>query len=181
MQSLLEDACRRAIGYLRTLGERGVGPSAAAVAGLERLEEALPVQPSDPAKVLALLDEVVSPATMASAGPRFFGFVIGGSLPSALAANWLANSWDQNTTFDGPMPGVARVEQVALRWLVELFDLPVGTAAGFVTGGTVANFTSLAAARHSVLKQVGWNVEADGLFGAPPIQVIVGEEAHPTL
>jgi glutamate/tyrosine decarboxylase-like PLP-dependent enzyme len=118
---------------------------------------------------------------MGSAGRRFFGFVIGGSLPAALAANWLAGSWDQNATFAGPMPGVARLEQVALRWLTELFGLPAGTAAGFVTGGTIANFTALAAARHSVLEQVGWNVEADGLYGAPPIQVIVGNEVHPTL
>ena len=181
MQSLLEDACRRAVGYLQGLRERAVQPSAAAVAALERLEEPLPQQSSDPAEVLALLDTVVSPATMASAGPRFFGFVIGSALPATVAANWLASSWDQNATFDGPMPGVCRVEQVALTWLVELLGLPPGTAAGFVTGGTVANFTSLAAARHSVLKRVGWNVEADGLFGAPPIRVIIGEEAHPTL
>jgi glutamate/tyrosine decarboxylase-like PLP-dependent enzyme len=181
MQSLLEDACRRAVRYLRGLDERQVRPDPAAVAALSRLEQDLPLESSDPAAMLALLDEVVSPATMGSAGPRFFGFVIGGSLPAALAANWLANSWDQNSTFAGPMPGVARVEQVALRWLTDLFGLPAGTAAGFVTGGTIANFTGLAAGRHSVLQQVGWNVEADGLFGAPPIQVIVGEEVHPTL
>jgi len=181
MHSVLEDACRRAVRYLRGLDARSVQADPAAVAALSRLEEDLPSESTPAEQVLALLDEVVSPATMGSAGPRFFGFVIGGSLPAALAANWLANSWDQNATFAGPMPGVARVEQVALRWLTELFGLPAGTAAGFVTGGTVANFTALAAARHSVLKQVGWNVEADGLFGAPPIQVIIGEEAHPTL
>jgi glutamate/tyrosine decarboxylase-like PLP-dependent enzyme len=178
---LLEDACRRAVRYLQSLDGRGVAPKGAAVAALDRLEHEMPRQPSDPASVLAILDEVVSPATMASAGRRFFGFVIGGSLPVSLAASWLAGAWDQNAAFDASTPGVARLEQVALRWLVELLGLPEGTAAGFVTGATVANFTALAAARNSVLQQAGWNVEADGLFGAPAIQVIVGEEAHPTL
>jgi glutamate/tyrosine decarboxylase-like PLP-dependent enzyme len=181
MQLLLEDACRRAVQYLCGLDERRVGPAAADVAALIRLEQDLPVLPSHAEDVLALLDEIVSPATMASAGPRFFGFVIGGSLPVALAANWLTTAWDQNAALDAPTPGVARLEQVAQRWLVELLGLPEGTAAGFVTGATVANFTALAAARNSVLQQLGWNVEADGLFGAPPIQVVVGEEVHPTL
>jgi glutamate/tyrosine decarboxylase-like PLP-dependent enzyme len=181
MQSLLEDACRRAVRFLRGLEQRSVQADPAAVAALTRLEQDLPLESSDPAAVLALLDEVVSPATMGSAGGRFFGFVIGGSLPAALAANWLAGSWDQNATYAGTTPGVARLEQVTLRWLTELFGLPVGTGAGFVTGGTMANFTALAAARHSVLEQVGWNVDADGLYGAPAIQVIVGNEAHPTL
>jgi glutamate/tyrosine decarboxylase-like PLP-dependent enzyme len=141
----------------------------------------LPAQPSAPEQTLALLDELVSPATMAMAGPRFFGFVIGGALPAALAANWLAGAWDQNAAFASATPGVAQVEQIALRWLIELFDLPAQTAGAFVTGGTVANFTALAAARHAVLARAGWNVESDGLFGAPPITVIAGEEAHPSL
>ena len=115
------------------------------------------------------------------AGPRFFGFVIGGSLPVTLAANWLAGAWDQNAALNNSTPGVSRVEQVALRWLIELFGFPAGTTGGFVTGATVANFTALAAARHEVLRRAGWNVEADGLFGAPAITVIAGEEAHPTL
>jgi len=181
MQPLLEDACRRSIRYLRGLGERRVQPASADVTALTRLEHDLPALPSHAEDVLAVLDEVVSPATMASAGPRFFGFVIGGSLPVTLAANWLASAWDQNAALDASTPGVARLEQVAQRWLVELLGLPESTAAAFVTGATVANFTALAAARNSVLQQMGWNVEAEGLFGAPPIQVIVGEEAHPTL
>jgi glutamate/tyrosine decarboxylase-like PLP-dependent enzyme len=118
---------------------------------------------------------------MAMAGPRFFGFVIGGALPATVAANWLATAWDQNAALHEVTPGVSRLEQVALRWMVELFGLPAGTVGAFVTGATVANFTALAAARHHVLQRAGWNVEADGLFGAPPIHVIVGEEAHPTL
>jgi glutamate/tyrosine decarboxylase-like PLP-dependent enzyme len=114
-------------------------------------------------------------------GPRFFGFVIGGVLPAALAANWLAGAWDQNAGLHAPTPGVSVLERIALGWLVDLFDLPAGTGAGFVTGATMANFTALAAARHAVLARAGWNVEADGLFGAPPITVLVGAEAHPTL
>jgi glutamate/tyrosine decarboxylase-like PLP-dependent enzyme len=158
-----------------------VAPSAAAVAALLRLDAPLPAQGMDAQQTLAMLDQLVSPATMAMAGPRFFGFVIGGSLPAALAANWLAAAWDQNCGYYSITPGVARLEQSALRRLVALFELPEHTAAGFVTGATVANFTALAAARHAVLERVGWNVEADGLFGAPQITVIAGEEAHPTL
>jgi glutamate/tyrosine decarboxylase-like PLP-dependent enzyme len=115
------------------------------------------------------------------AGPRYFGFVIGGSLPVALAANWLAGAWDQNTGLYIPTPATARLEQIALGWLLDLFQLPPDCGGAFVTGATVANFTALAAARHAVLQRAGWNVEADGLFGAPPITVIIGEEAHPTV
>jgi glutamate/tyrosine decarboxylase-like PLP-dependent enzyme len=118
---------------------------------------------------------------MAMAGPRFFGFVIGGSLPVTVAANWLATAWDQNTGYAAPTPGASRLEEIARRWLLELLDLPRECALGFVTGATVANFTALAAARNAVLKRCGWAVEADGLFGAPPIQVVVGDECHPTL
>jgi glutamate/tyrosine decarboxylase-like PLP-dependent enzyme len=178
---LLRDAAERAANYLESLGARPVVPSAAAVSALQRLDGPLPAQGAGAQQTLALLDELVSPATMAMAGPRFFGFVIGGSLPAALAANWLAGAWDQNAAFNSVTPGVARLEQSALRRLIALFELPPQTAAGFVTGATVANFTALAAARHAVLAGVGWNVEADGLFGAPPITVIAGDEAHPTL
>ena len=179
--SLLEDAAGRGARYLAGLDARCVQASATAVAGLSRLEHELNDAPVDPAEVLAELDELVSPATMAMAGPRFFGFVIGGSLPAALAANWLATAWDQNAALGPVTPGVARVEAVALRWLVEVLGLPTGTEGAFVTGATMANFAALAAARHAVLARIGWNVEADGLFGAPPVTVIVGEEAHPTL
>jgi glutamate/tyrosine decarboxylase-like PLP-dependent enzyme len=181
MYAILDDAARRARDYLERLDGRAVAPSPQAVSALSTLDEPLPASASDPADTLALLDRVVSPATMASAGPRFFGFVIGGALPVTLAANWLAGAWDQNAGLYEPMPGVSHLEEVALRWLVELFELPAATGAGFVTGATVANFTALAAARHTVLARAGWNVEADGLFGAPPITVITGAEAHPTL
>jgi glutamate/tyrosine decarboxylase-like PLP-dependent enzyme len=118
---------------------------------------------------------------MAMAGPRFFGFVIGGALPVTVAANWLAAAWDQNSALYEVTPGTSHLEEVALRWLTELLDLPPSTGAGFVSGATVANFTALAAARHTVLANVGWNVEAHGLFGAPTITVLAGDEAHPTL
>lgn len=181
MYSILDDAARRARAYLQGLEGRPVAPSAAAVRNLAELDEALPADCGDPGATLALLDRLVSPATMAIAGPRFFGFVIGGSLPVTLAANWLAGAWDQNAALHLSTPGVSYLENVALRWLVELFELPAGTGGAFVTGATVANFTALAAARNAVLARVGWNVEADGLFGAPRITVIVGQEAHPTL
>lgn len=181
MKALLDDAARRAAEYLASLAERPVAPSAAAVRRLAELDVALENEPRDPQRVLAELDELVTPATMAMAGPRFFGFVIGGSLPAALAANWLAGAWDQNAGLYSITPGVAHLEQVALRWLNELFGLPAGTTGALVTGGTMANFTALAAARHGVLERAGWNVEADGLFGAPPVTVIVSEESHPSV
>ncbi|HEY2954136.1 MAG TPA: pyridoxal-dependent decarboxylase [Candidatus Eisenbacteria bacterium] len=179
--ALLRDAAARAIRYLEGLGARAVAPAPSAVQALARLEEPLPAGPADPAAVLALLDQVGSPATMAMAGGRFFGFVIGGALPVSVAANWLATAWDQNTGLWNVTPATATLEEVALAWLVELFDLPKGTGGAFVTGATVANFTALAAARHAVLRRTGWDVEADGLFGAPPVTVVVGAEAHPTL
>ncbi|MBL8199908.1 MAG: aspartate aminotransferase family protein [Chromatiales bacterium] len=178
---LLERAAQRAIAYLDGLATRPVAPPPAAIAALDAFDEELPPGPSPPEAVLDLLDCVGSPATMAMAGPRFFGFVIGGSLPAALAANWLAAAWDQNAALANVTPAAARLEAVALRWLLDLLGLPAGAAGAFVTGGTMANFTALAAARHAVLERAGWNVEADGLIGAPPVTVIVGAEAHPTL
>jgi glutamate/tyrosine decarboxylase-like PLP-dependent enzyme len=134
-----------------------------------------------PGEVIRMLDELGSPATMGIAGPRFFGFVIGGSLPAALAANWLATAWDQNAGLFASTPVSAVLEEVSLTWLLDILDLPAGCAGAFVTGATVANFTALAAARHTVLEKAGWDVEAQGLFGAPDIQVVVGDEAHPSL
>jgi glutamate/tyrosine decarboxylase-like PLP-dependent enzyme len=181
MRNLLTDSAERAITYLESLQDRSVAPGPEAIVALADLDTPFPDSPSDPAAVLQILDEYGSPATMGIAGPRFFGFVIGGSLPVALAANWLAGAWDQNNGIARVTPGTAVLEQIALSWLLEIFDLPSGCAGAFVTGTTVAHITSLAAARHAVLEQVGWNVEADGLIGAPPITVVVGEEAHPTL
>lgn len=181
MQELLKNTAERAIKYLQKLDARGVAPSAEAIANLSRFDEPLPDEPIDPERVVQMLDEIGSPATMAMAGPRFYGFVIGGSLPATLAANWLATAWDQNTGLYQVTPATAYIEIVALRWLLDVLKLPSGSGGAFVTGATVANYTALAGARHAVLKSAGWNVEADGLFGAPAITVIVGEEAHPTL
>jgi glutamate/tyrosine decarboxylase-like PLP-dependent enzyme len=181
MRQILEDSAQRAIAYLESLEDRRVAPDPASIEALSALEEGFPEAPTDPARVLEMLDEFGSPATMAMTGPRFFGFVIGGSLPVALAANWLAGAWDQNSGLFRVTPATAALEQIALVWLLEIFGLPSTCAGAFVTGTTVAHITALAAARHAVLARVGWNVEADGLFGAPPITVVTGEEAHPTL
>ncbi len=179
--ALLRDAARRASRYLESIGDRPVAPPAAAVEGLAALDVPLPGKPAEAMAVLAELDENVGSATMAMAGPRFFGFVIGGALPATVAANVLAAAWDQNSARSDVTPGTARVEAVALRWIVEALALPSGTAGGFVTGATLANFTALAAARHALLAREGWDVEAQGLFGAPQIEVVVGAEAHVSL
>jgi glutamate/tyrosine decarboxylase-like PLP-dependent enzyme len=178
IETLLQDAARRAARYLEEAPLRAVAPSAGAVASLAALDVPLPDRGTDASTVLAELDAAVSPATMAMAGPRFFGFVIGGALPATLAASFLATAWDQNSARHDVTPGTAAVEDVALRWVVEALELPRGTAGGFVTGATVANFTALAAARHAVLANEGWDVEARGLFGAPELTVVVGAEAH---
>jgi glutamate/tyrosine decarboxylase-like PLP-dependent enzyme len=151
------------------------------VARLDALGGPLPQEPSDPSEVLALLDDVGSPATVATAGGRYFGFVIGGSLPAALAANWLAGAWDQNAAMQVMSPVASKLEEIVLHWMVDLLGLPDRSGAGFVTGTTMANFTALAAARTALLQRVGWNVEEDGLFAAPPIHVVVGEEVHVSL
>jgi glutamate/tyrosine decarboxylase-like PLP-dependent enzyme len=180
-RALLEDAARRGIAYRETCVNRSVAPSAEAIANVRRFIEPLPEDGSDAAEVLAMLDEIGSPASVTMAGPRFFGFVIGGSLPVTVATNWLSAAWDQNVVMHEVTPATATLEQVALGWLIELFGLPAQTGAGFVTGATVANFTALAAARHRVFADAGWNVESDGLIGAPPVTLIVSDEAHPTL
>lgn len=181
MRQLLAATAERATCYLENLQTRHVAPSKDAVARLASLYIPLPDDPASPESVLQQLDELGSPATMAMAGPRFFGFVIGGSLPAALAASWLANAWDQNGSLYNVSPATAALEQIALGWLLDVLKLPSESGGAFVTGATVANFTALAAARHVVLAKAGWNVEADGLFGAPPITVVIGAEVHPTV
>jgi glutamate/tyrosine decarboxylase-like PLP-dependent enzyme len=181
MDDLLHEAAERAKEYLKTLRSRPVFPSSAAVSRLTELGGNLPDGPADPEKVLKVLDEIGSPATVASAGGRYFGFVVGGSLPVALAANWLAAAWDQNAMSSVSSPVAAKIEEIVIPWLLDLLHLPDNCAGAFVTGAMMANFTALAAARHSVLRKHGWDVEADGLFGSPPVTVIVSEQAHPTL
>ncbi len=181
MKDLLEDTAQRAIRYLSELDARSVDAPSGAVARLSELDRAFPDEPTSPQDVIRLLDDLGSPATVASAGGRYFGFVTGGSLPAAVAANWLAGAWDQNAHFVVGSPIAAAVEKVALRWITEALSLPASWGGGFVTGTTMGNFTGLAAARHAVLDKVGWDVERQGLFGAPPVTVVVGDEAHSTL
>lgn len=175
---LLQDAAERAIHYLAGLDERSVASTDAARQQLAELDTPLPDEPTDPALVLGLLDTLGSPATTAMAGRRYFGFVTGGTLPAALAANWLAGAWDQNSGYTVMSPIGATLEEISRRWLLDALGLPAASAAGFVTGGTMANVTALAAARHAVLDRAGWNVEDDGLFGAPPVTIVVGDEVH---
>ncbi|WP_119072200.1 pyridoxal phosphate-dependent decarboxylase family protein [Aggregatilinea lenta] len=181
MNSLLTLAAERAAHYLATLDARGVAPSPDDIARLAALGGSLPDGPTEPEAVIAQLDDIGSPATVGTAGQRFFGFVIGGSLPVTVAANWLATAWDQNVGLWAASPTGSALEEIALGWLVDALKLPPGTGGAFVTGATVANFTALAAARHAVLARQGWDVGADGLFGAPEITVVVGDEAHPSL
>jgi len=175
---LLQTTAALAADYLDGLATRAVVPTPAALEGLRALDRPFPDGPADPTSVLEELHGVASPATIASAGGRFFGFVVGGSLPAALAANWLAATWDQDAGLRVMAPGAAAIEEVALRWLLEVLSLPAGSAGGFVTGATMANFTGLAAARHALLARAGWDVEARGLFDAPPLSVVVSDEVH---
>ncbi len=181
MKDLLAETAARSARYSAAVGNMRVAPHPQNVARLEALGGALPQNPSDPAEVLALLDDVGSPATVATTGGRYFGFVIGGTLPAALAANWLAGVWDQNAAFFVMSPVAAKIEEIVSAWIIDLLGLPRAGGAGFVTGTTMANFSALAAARTALLKRSGWNIEEDGLFGAPPIRVVVGEEVHVSL
>ncbi|HEV2688445.1 MAG TPA: aminotransferase class V-fold PLP-dependent enzyme [Bryobacteraceae bacterium] len=175
---LFLEAASRGAAYLRDIRRRSVAPSGEAVARLDKLGGPMPSESMDPAEVLRLLDEIGSPATVANSGARYFGFVNGGALPVARAANVLAAAWDQNASLRVMSPVAAELENIALRWLLELLGLPAEAGGAFVTGATMANLCGLAAARHALLERSGWDVEADGLFGAPPLTVVVGEEVH---
>jgi len=181
LRDLLKTAADRASRYLEGLGERCVAPTPEAIERLKELDAPMPNDPVEPAKVLALLDDIGSPATIASAGRRYFGFVTGGTLPAALAVNWLAGAWDQCAGLVTLSPVAAYLEEIGIQWLREIFGLPAKSGGGFVTGATMANFACLAAARHAVLERAGWDVESQGLFGAPPITVIVGQDVHVSL
>lgn len=178
MRELLADTAERAARYLSEVDLRPVVPSVESIARLQALGGTLPEHPTGPAELLALLDEIGSPATVATTGGRYFGFVVGGTLPAALAANWLAGAWDQNAAMQVMSPVAAKVEEIVREWTLDLLALPSGSGVGFVTCTTMANFSGLAAARSALLQRSGWNVEEDGLFGAPPIRVVVGEEVH---
>jgi glutamate/tyrosine decarboxylase-like PLP-dependent enzyme len=178
MADLLHDVYQRSIQYQTTLDDRPVFPSQDTIAHLSAFDEPLPAAPQLAEDTLHLLDTFGSPATVASTGGRYFGFVIGGSLPVTQAASWLATIWDQNAGLFAASPIAAKIEEVVLRWLVDLFQLPPHSAGAFVTGATMANFTALAAARHAILERQGWDVEAQGLWDAPDIKLVVGDEVH---
>jgi glutamate/tyrosine decarboxylase-like PLP-dependent enzyme len=171
-------AVERSRRYITDVAGRRVSPGEKELAALSQFHEPFPERSTDPAEVIAMLDEIGSPATVATTGNRYFGFVIGGTLPAAMAASWLANAWDQNVALRVMSPVAAELEEVVLGWVCDALGLPSECEGGLVTCATMANFTALAAARYSLLSKSGWNVVDDGMFGAPPIEVVVGEEVH---
>lgn len=167
--------------YLAGLDDRPVAARADATAVLERLGGPLPEHGEHPDTVVTALVDGVEPGLVASAGPRHFGFVIGGVLPAALAADWLVSTWDQCAAFHSLSPAAAAIEDITAAWILDVLGLPTSASVGFVTGGQGANTTCLAAARHAVLSAVGWDVERDGLIGAPPVRILCGAQAHVTI
>jgi glutamate/tyrosine decarboxylase-like PLP-dependent enzyme len=180
-ENLLELARGHAARYLGAIAERHVAPQMSREELLAALDGALPEAGDDPKTVIDALASAGERGTMATAGPRFFGFVIGGALPVTLAADWLVSAWDQNAGLYAASPVASVVEDVAREWLLDLFDLPRDAGVGFVTGCQMANFTALAAARHGVLRRAGWNVEEGGLYDAPRVNLVVSAESHVTI
>lgn len=179
MDDLYKDAATRAARYRDQVVNDPIRPEPDV--DLSAIGGPFPSGPTDPADVIALMDEVVTPATMGFSSPRFYGWVIGGVYPVALAADWMVSAWDQNTVIHEPVPGPVELEATAIRWIKEALGLPNSAWGAFVTGTTVASVTTLAAARTKVLADAGWDSVSHGLFGAPEITVIVGDEVHPTL
>ena len=179
--NVLTDVAQRSQRYLEGISHAPAYPGDEALAGLSHLDVPLQDAPMPAEAVVAELDRWGSPATTAIAGPRYFGFVNSGASPAALAANWLSTAWGQNGAFQVMSPGSHFIEQVARRWVLDLLALPGDAAVGFVTGTTVGDTTCLAAGRDALLARAGWSVAEQGLFGAPPITVIAGEEVHSTL
>jgi len=184
-QSVSDDvltlAAERARRYVREISARRVVPGLDKVAALAKFQEGFPDTASDPQDVVRMLDELGSPATLATTGGRYFGFVVGGVLPAAMGANWLASAWDQPAGMRVMSPVAAELEDVVLRWICEALNLPADCEGGLVTCATTANFTALVSARYALLKKAGWDVAEDGLFGAPPIEVVVGAEVHASI
>ena len=176
------DAAHRLAGkYLATAAERPVWPRTTFEEMLAAFDTSLPEHGRDPVEVVEDLARTADPGLAATAGPRFFGFVIGGHLPAALGADLLTGVWDQNSGINALTPAAAAVEVVAGRWIVEALGLPTGASVGYVTGGMMANYACLSAARHSVLARYGWDVAARGLFDAPRVRVVVGRHRHDTI
>jgi glutamate/tyrosine decarboxylase-like PLP-dependent enzyme len=181
LRELLELTAGIAADFYETLPERPVFPAVTADELRAAFAEPLPQGPTDARTVITELARAAEPGIIAEAGGRYFGFVIGGAVPASLAADWLSSAWDQNAGLYVCGPSAAIVEEVAGAWLVELLGLPEHASFGFVTGGQMASFTALAAARHHVLAKAGWDVEQRGLNGAPPIRIVVGEKRHGTI
>lgn len=181
MADPLEYASREARRFVADLPRRAVGTRVAA--GDLRRELAAPLADDGASAdaVIASLARAAEPGIVASAGPRYFGFVTGGTLPAALAADWLAAAWDQNAGMYAQSPAAAVVEETVAEWVLDLLGLPRQASVGLVTGATMANFTGLAAGRHAVLRAVGWDVAEDGLQGAPAVHIVAGAEAHATV
>jgi len=179
--SALEAAYAAAVRFLDGVGARPVGATADAASLRATLGGPLPDAGESPGRVVEQLARHADPGLVGTAGPRFFGFVIGGSVPAAVGADWLTSAWDQNAGLFVLSPAAAIVEETVLEWLTDLFGLPAGTGMGFVTGGQMANTTCLAAARHQVLARVGWDVAKQGLARAPELAVLAGAEAHVTV
>jgi glutamate/tyrosine decarboxylase-like PLP-dependent enzyme len=177
----LDDVVRRATAYLQSAPARSVAPPASAVEAMQELAGPLPESSCTAKEVVALLDRFGSPATVVTTGGRFYGFVNGGSVPASMAASWLVAVWDQNAALRVMSPAAAAFEDVVLGWVRDILGLPAGCEGAIVTGATMANFVAVAAARHALLERAGWDVENDGLFGAPPITVVVGDEVHVSL
>jgi glutamate/tyrosine decarboxylase-like PLP-dependent enzyme len=178
---LLRRTAELALGFLDTLPQRRVGPAVAIAELRAALGGPLPEHGEEPLATVERLARAADPGLVGMAGPRYFGFVIGGHLPAALAADWLTSTWDQNATLYVSAPSNSVAEEVAAGWLLEILGLPPEASVGFTTGCMMANFTALAAARHAVLHRRGWDVEARGLYGAPEIDVVIGDEAHVTI
>ena len=181
IETLADRAAGHARAYLADVGERPVGATLTPDELRTLLGGPLAAEGQDPARVIDTLAEAARSGTVASQGPRYFGFVTGGSVPAAIAADWLVSAWDQNAQMFVMSPFAAVVEQVVAEWVKELFGLPPEWSVGFVTGAQMATFTSLLVARHELLRRVGWDVEGQGLTGAPPIDVIVSDESHRTV
>jgi glutamate/tyrosine decarboxylase-like PLP-dependent enzyme len=178
----LERAAELALHYIESLPDRPVAPDPSRAEEMRSgLGRPLAEEGEDPEAVVAELAAMAGPGLTAMNGPRYFGFVIGGTLPAALAADWLTSAWDQNAGMNSPSPAAAQAEEAAGSWLVDLLGFPNEAVVGFTTGATTANLSCLAAARHEVLRRAGWDVESDGLQGAPRVMVIAGEEVHPSL
>jgi glutamate/tyrosine decarboxylase-like PLP-dependent enzyme len=180
-RKILERVLEEATGFLNDLPGRRVAARTDVEGVATALRRPLPEEGAEPLEVIEELIAGAEPGVVAMPSGRFFGWVIGGVLPAALAADWLTSTWDQNAGLLASSPAAAGAEWVASEWLLDLLGLPGNSAVGFVTGAMIANFTCLAAARHDVLRRAGWDVEGDGLHGAPPVTVIVGEERHETV